>query len=199
MRTLYVRPAEGAVVGSRCAVVTVSPLLRELVLRTVAIGMLDERIPAHVAMAHLILEEIRERPTKSLDLPMPTSEAARSVADRLLERHPPAGLGDLSRGAGLSPRTLERRFLEETGMTLGRWRRQARLLEALRQLALGQAVKTVAEGAGYSSPSAFVASFRAVFGTTPARYFAPLRAEGDAAPFLGEPATVVRSSPPSPG
>ncbi len=54
---------------------------------------------------------------------------------------------------------------------MGRWRRQARLLDALRQLASGQTVKVVAQDAGYSSPSAFVSAFRSVFGVTPARYF----------------------------
>jgi len=33
-------------------------------------------------------------------------------------------------------------------------------------------VKAVAEEAGYQTPSAFVAAFRAAFGTTPGRYFA---------------------------
>ncbi len=68
-------------------------------------------------------------------------------------------------------RTLERRFAQETGITVGRWRRQARLLDALRQLASGQTVKVVAQDAGYGSPSAFVSAFRSVFGVTPARYF----------------------------
>jgi AraC-like DNA-binding protein len=66
-------------------------------------------------------------------------------------------------------------------MTVGRWRRQARLLDALRQLASGQSVKVVAQDAGYSSPSAFVSAFRAVFGVTPARYFDDLQTTNDVA------------------
>ena len=59
----------------------------------------------------------------------------------------------------------------ETGMTLGRWRQQLRLVEALRRLAAGQAVTSVALDVGYESPSAFVSVFRRTFGTTPGRYF----------------------------
>jgi AraC-like DNA-binding protein len=171
MRTLYVRPHEAAALATRCSVMAVSTLLRELILRTVEIGMLDERIPSHCAMARLILDEVRERPTPCLDLPMPASVAARQAAEQILEGVPACPIAELARRVGLGSRTLERRFAQETGMTLGRWRRQARLLDALRQLGSGQTVKVVAEDAGYGSPSAFVSAFRSVFGVTPARYF----------------------------
>jgi AraC-like DNA-binding protein len=171
MRTLYVRPREAAGLPARCSVVSVSPLLRELILRAVEIGMLDERTPAHAAMARLIVDEVRERPTPSLDLPMPASPAARTAADQILEGVPAWPIAELARRVGLSTRTLERRFAQETGMTVGRWRRQARLLDALRRLASGQTVKAVAQEAGYGSPSAFVSAFRSTFGVTPARYF----------------------------
>jgi AraC-like DNA-binding protein len=171
MRTLYVRPQEAAGLPARCSVIAVSPLLRELILRTVAIGMLDERTPSHRALGRLILDEIRERPTPSLDLPMPASVAARSAAEQILEGVPACPIAELARRVGLGTRTLERRFAQETGITVGRWRRQARLLDALRQLASGQSVKVVAQDSGYGSPSAFVSAFRSVFGVTPARYF----------------------------
>ncbi|WP_425542506.1 helix-turn-helix domain-containing protein [Sphingomonas oligophenolica] len=35
----------------------------------------------------------------------------------------------------------------------------------------GASVKKAAAAAGYATPSAFLAAFRAVFGITPARYF----------------------------
>ena len=45
------------------------------------------------------------------------------------------------------------------------------LLRALRSLGAGASVKNAAIEAGYQSPSAFVAAFRSIFGTTPGRYF----------------------------
>jgi AraC-like DNA-binding protein len=41
----------------------------------------------------------------------------------------------------------------------------------LRLLGGGAAVKQAAMDAGYRSPSAFIAAFRAVFQTTPGKYF----------------------------
>ena len=59
-------------------------------------------------------------------------------------------------------------------MSLGRWRRQGALLASLERLGAGASVKQAAAIAGYATPSAFIAAFRAQFGTTPARYFAPV-------------------------
>ena len=50
-------------------------------------------------------------------------------------------------------------------------RRQARFLHALRRLGAGAPVKQAAVEAGYQSPSAFIAAFRAALNTTPGRYF----------------------------
>jgi AraC-like DNA-binding protein len=56
-------------------------------------------------------------------------------------------------------------------MALDQWRRRLRVVEALRLLASGQRVASVATAVGYSTPSAFSAMFREETGTTPARYF----------------------------
>lgn len=176
LRTLYFRPR---LAGQPPAstVVAISPLLRELILRAVEIGMLDRRVPTHVAMTDLVLHELRARPTPSLDLPQPKSARLRLVADHVTadpgERTSHAAL---ARRAGLSVRSLERAFADETGLSLGRWRRQARFLHALRRLGGGAQVKEAAVDAGYRSASAFIAAFRAALHTTPARYFdAPTR------------------------
>jgi AraC-like DNA-binding protein len=177
LRTLYLRPdppntLQGDGQPADCAVITVSPLLRELVLRVIEQGMLDERTPADRAMALLIQGEVARRDTAPFDLPMPVSQAARRAADRMAaDDAPTLGIAALADVVGLGPRTLERRFLAETGMTLAAWGRQARLLQAMRRLAAGAPVKTVAAAAGYSTASAFVTAFKGVFGETPGRYF----------------------------
>ncbi|MBV8581765.1 MAG: helix-turn-helix domain-containing protein [Candidatus Eremiobacteraeota bacterium] len=74
-----------------------------------------------------------------------------------------------SRVAQTSPRTLERLFLAQTGCSVGRWRRRMLLLLAQRAVAAGSTVTDAAYEAGYASPSAFIAAFRAAFGVTPGR------------------------------
>ncbi len=172
LRTLYLRPDLAAGLPAGCAAMTVSPLMREMILRTMDLGVLDERLPIHQALASLIVAEVARHDAAPFDLPFPVSAPTRKAAD-MMQTADGAGLGTaaLARAAGVGPRTLERRFLAETGMTVAGWSRQARLLQGLRALAAGEPVKRVAQTAGYRSASAFVAAFRAAFGRTPGRYF----------------------------
>ena len=171
LRTLYLRADVASTVPHGCAVFTVSPLLRELILRAVDLRMLDERVLTHVRVAGLIVDEMARRDTPPFDLPAPVSEPARRAADLLSVGGANLGTKRLATRIGVSARTLERRFLRETGMSVAGWGRQARLLLSLRLLAAGEPVKSVSVAAGYRTPSAFVAAFRTAFGETPAKYF----------------------------
>ena len=176
LRTLYLRPGSSDLMPSDCAVITVSPLLRELILRATRERMLDSRDPAEAALATLILDEFRQAGTPPFDLPQPESGTLLRAASLMATNAPEAATSaTLARAVGLGTRTLERQFLTETGLTPGRWRRQYALLNALESLAAGTPIKQAAALAGYSTTSAFTAAFRAAFGTTPGRYFLPDR------------------------
>ena len=172
LRTLYLHPEACPDLPAQCTVVTVSPLLRELILRAVRDVMLDRREPADAALAALILDELCLSPAPPFDLPQPESARLRRAAALIADGSAP-GTDALARAAGMSKRALERRFRAETGMSPGRWRRQRALLAAIEGLAGGAPIKAAAAAAGYATPSAFVAAFRKQFGVTPGRYFEP--------------------------
>lgn len=172
MRTLYIAPRLVGTLPPHCSVVTVSPLLRQLILHTIAKGMLRRDVPEHRRLADFLLDQLRVLPAVPLELPMPRDARALRVAHQL--REDPGGtmpLDQLARSAGASRRTLERLFQKETGLALGRWRQQARLLHAMRLLARGEPVTSTALEVGYESTSAFIAAFSEVLGTTPGRYY----------------------------
>jgi len=171
LRTVYLKTAWRADVPADCRALGVSPLLRELIVRATAIGMLDGRDPTESAIAGLIVAELGEPGPPPFRLPEPTSPATVEAA-RLITGDPAGALATpaLARSVGIGVRTLERRFRAETGMTLGRWRQQRMLLRGLERVAGGASVQDAAVTAGYGSPSAFIAAFRKAFGTTPARY-----------------------------
>ena len=171
MRTLYF--VDGLVDTLRkCCVVQVSPLLRELILHAVECGPLDARKQAQAHLIGVILEQMRELPVVPLHLPWPRDRRARSVADSLREDPGDTrSLAALCRGVGAGKRTIERLFHDETGMTFGQWRKQARLLRALPLLASGESVTRVALDVGYDSTSAFISMFKSALGTTPGRYY----------------------------
>lgn len=175
-RTAYFRPAWTQTAPRGCKVIIVSALLRELVLRTITIGRLDQRNPVETALATLLISELRQSGARSLSLQHPSSGAmCRAVT--LMMSGAPAGatVYSLARALGVGARTFERRFFSETGMTPGRWRQQQAMLTGLEQLAISTPIKSVAERAGYTTASAFIAAFRKTFGTTPSRYFSQSR------------------------
>ena len=173
VRTLYIRAGLSASLPRSCCVVSVSPLLRELILRTVDIGMLNRTVPAHKHLIDVILDQFHTLPTIPLSLPMPADVRALRVAE-LLRAHPGDAqpLEQLARNIGASKRTIERLFQTETEMTFGKWRQQLRMLHALRLLAAGENVTTAALEVGYDSTSAFISAFKLAVGTTPGRYYA---------------------------
>src|SRR5690606_12637075 len=107
---------------------------------------------AQQRLAGVMLDEIAITPAALLGLPMPKDARLLKIAHALAaqpEAH--RGLQAWADWAGIAPRTLSRRFVAETGFTFTAWRQRARLLNALEQLAAGQAVTTVALASGYDN------------------------------------------------
>ncbi len=173
MRTLYFRRRMARAMPRDCCVVEVSPLLRELILHVVAIGMLDRDRAQHARLLAVVLDQLRALPSVPVQLPLPRDRRALRVA-QLLNDDPSdlRTLPSLAKQAGASARTVERLFQRETGLGFARWRQQLRLLQSLRLLAAGEPVISVALEVGYDSPSAFISMFRRALGTTPSRYYA---------------------------
>ena len=173
VRMLYVRPRKvGARLPPDCSVVNVTPLMRELILRTVQVGALDARIPEQKRLTGVILDELKVLIAVPLQLPSPRD--SRAVRFATLANRDSGGAPStegLLRQCGTSRRTMERLFRAETGMSLGQWQRRQTLLHALRRLAAGENVSGVAGELGYNSASAFIAMFRRELGQTPKRYF----------------------------
>ena len=188
MRSLYFNPGVAKSLPRECCVVNVPPLLRELILHTIEIGMLNRAIPAHARLIGVLIDQLRVLSTVPLQLPQPADPRAGKVA-ALLRANPGAkrSLGTIAKQAGASPRTIERLFRAETKMTFAKWRERLRLLHALRLLAAGEAVTNVALELGYAGPSAFIAMFHRVFGATPSRYYRSLEANGDGLPKHAAP------------
>ncbi len=173
MRNIYVAPQPAAGVMAECRVISVSPLLRELILAVVALPR-DYRLDSPDGrLMRVLLDQIAAARTTALHLPLPRDRRLRAVTDALIAD--PAdrrGLEDWAKAAGASARTLARLFLAETGLSFRDWRRQLRLHEALARLAMGDSVTAVAYAVGYDSPSAFIAMFRRAMGETPGHYLA---------------------------
>jgi AraC-like DNA-binding protein/quercetin dioxygenase-like cupin family protein len=173
MRSVYfpdsIAKAPGPVFEAKtCRVISVSPLLRELILRVAELAALDSRVAAEARLMSVLMDELETAQIEPLLLPLPSDVRALRAADWIL-KNPADGIiaNALARRCGLSARTLERLFHAETGMRFGLWRQKARLLESVRVLVEGGSVTDAALESGYSSVSAYIAAFKQTFGCTP--------------------------------
>lgn len=174
---LYIAPDACIDLPDTILVAALSPLLKQAVLK--AASWPDKRLlgQPQVNLAHVILDEIAVLEPMPLTLPLPRDPRARRIAHAIAED--PAAKMDLAgwgAWAGIAPRTLTRRFIDETGMSFSAWRQRACLIRALERIAAGSPITHVALDVGYDSLSAFIAMFRRELGVTPARYFSTDRA-----------------------
>ncbi|MFD5133873.1 AraC family transcriptional regulator [Streptomyces olindensis] len=148
------------------AVLAVSPLLRELI-RAYTHDPGDDS-PERRRLRAVLCDRLRLAPQQPLRLPTPADPRLAAVC-ALVHDNPadPRTLAALGAATGVGERTLSRLFRGEFGMTFPQWRTQSRLYHALRMLADGLPVTTVAHRCGWSSASAFIDVFRRSFGSTP--------------------------------
>jgi transcriptional regulator GlxA family with amidase domain len=118
------------------------------------------------ALALLCAEWIK----KETPLSLPTaSEPAMQAALAYTRAHlVESNVGAVCRNAGLSERTLRRRFQRELGMSWNEYRRRARLLAAAALLKrTAMPIGLIAAQVGFESQSAFARAFRDLTGKSP--------------------------------
>ena len=170
VRTLYISRAPTRMARRDCAVIEVSPLLRELIDHICRREVLRADDAAGKRLAAVLIDHLVERRELALCVPALRSALAQRVAAAL--QSDPADtprLRDLAAGLGVSARTVERAFAADAAMTLGEWRQRSRICRSIALLAEGRAVQDVALEVGYETSSAFVIAFKKIVGRTPGK------------------------------
>lgn len=170
--SVYVAEPACADLPQRPRTIRLSGLLREAVLRAASWPVQSSSLEgARAHVAEVILDEIRTLPVEPFGLPLPRDPRLLRIA-RALIADPADGreLEAWASWAAVSPRTLSRRFVVETGFHFTGWRQRARMLRSLEMLAAAQSVTAIALDLGYATASAFIGVFRRTFGETPAAY-----------------------------
>ena len=176
IRCLYAEVGLG-VFGRDLRVIGLGSLVRELLAHAIDVAPTDLTAPADEALITLLSAQLADEPDAPLHLPLPIDPAAHGVAAVIMS-DPASRLEAALHAAGAGRRTIERRFRDETGLSLGQWRRRARVLAGVAMLADGESVTQVAVATGYSTPSAFVAAFRAELDAPPLAFMRRTSGEG---------------------
>lgn len=168
---LFVEPDAVPALSETCCAVSVTPLLRELLIRSAGLPALYPVGGTQSRLVALLLDELATAPMENLHLPMPADVRLRKIAQMMTAKPSDrATMRTWARRIGVSERTLSRILLRQTGMSFGRWPQQLHILLALRWLSQGASVVSVATDLGYGNASSFVTMFRKAMGTSPARY-----------------------------
>lgn len=175
---LFLEPDIATGAPAECCTVSISPLLRELVIAVSRLPALYDCDGAPGRLVQTMLDELATAPIEHLHLPLPGDPRLRRIADALAAD--PSNRMTIPKWAKLiamSERTLVRMIIRETGMNFSRWRQQFQIMFALERLAKGHLVQSVALDLGYESPSAFITMFKKAMGKPPGKYMATPQAQ----------------------
>lgn len=164
---VYIEPG-AAGLPDRCCTLSISPLLRELIVELAERG---DTNGSDELLAKVLLAELPHMPVQQLHLPISSERRLRIIVDALVAN--PADrttIGAWANRVALSESSLGRLVTRETGLTFGRWRQQLHLIVALRELSDGATVQQVSADLGYESVAAFITMFKKALGKPPAKY-----------------------------
>jgi AraC-like DNA-binding protein len=169
---VYIEP-DIIALPDRCCTLSISPLLRELIVE------LSDQLPDDEArgkqLAKLLVRELPRMPVQQLHLPLSSEPRLTRIAAALAKD--PADrstLAQWARRVALSESSLARLVVKETGLSFGRWRQQMHLIVALRELTAGASVQQVSADLGYESVAAFITMFKKALGKPPAKYLSDI-------------------------
>lgn len=179
LRTIYIDDALVAhldrLTKVACLVFPATPVLREMILYGMRWGPGRDARDAEATRFFVACAEVCARAAEAiLPLWLPTarsSDVARAMDFTLANLADKLSQSDVARAAGMSERSLTRRFQDETQTTWRAFLQTARLLRAMELLATnGARVGDVAAKVGFDSVSAFTRAFERLAGESPKAY-----------------------------
>ena len=168
MRSFYLDPALFPWDGTRCRVLRVTLLVRELIKAASALPADYPPAGPEARLVQVLADQLASLPEAAFALAMPQDRRLLAIRQALQEA--PDDSRTLAQWAvqlGSSERNLARLFRRETGLSFRLWRQRLRLMLSLAGLEAGHPVTRVSLDCGYDSPSSYIAAFRQLFGRTP--------------------------------
>lgn len=170
-RTIYLRRDLIRRPRQSCAVLAPTPLVAAIADHLNVNGALVDDDMAAKRLCQVFVDHIvplEELPLFVPELRTPLAQRVGAALDADPTDTP--RIRDLAEEMGVNGRTIERAFVADASMTIGEWRQRVRICRAIRLLAGGMAVKEVALETGYSTPTAFITTFKRYVGRTPGKH-----------------------------
>lgn len=147
-------------------------LISALIARIVTFSDIRKFTEAQKRIIQVLIDEIKQcQSINSLLLPFPTDPRLINITQAIW--HDPTNTrtqAEWANWAGISVRSLSRHFMYETGMTFSRWKQLAKLMISLEKLTKSWTINEIAYSLGFSDASAYIASFKSIYGISPKQY-----------------------------
>lgn len=175
LHTLYIHPQHLCPsLPQQEAVIGVSPLLRELLLRATELPIEYDESGVEGKVMDLIMAELQWQDVMPLSLPVVQDARLQRLQQEICaEFGDQRSMQEWAAALHMSPKTLYRLVMKETGTRFNDWRQSLLIYQALPRLLRGEKITTVALDLGYSSAAGFTRMFKRVMGVTPSDYVNP--------------------------
>jgi AraC-like DNA-binding protein len=167
-------PSLVPVAGDRVRIITVSALLREMMLYSVRwpISRAESGVEADSffqTLGYVVAEALDDE--MPLNLPVPTDPVVTAATDYTRAHLDHVTVSDVTRAVGVSERTLRRIFSTHLGMSWRSYLLRARVLRSMAMLAQpDRSILEVSIAVGFDDVGAFARSFARHCGETPSAY-----------------------------
>lgn len=171
--SVFLPPASITSSEPRIRILRASPLMREMITEAMRWPIDQREDPAGRTYFKAFAMLCREWIESEAPFHLPTTEdpRLRKAMDYTQSHLAASKCSDVCRAAGLSERSLRRRFVELAGMSWGEYRHRSRLLKAATLLESRRRLVTdIAATVGFQSVSAFSRAFRELMGESPRAY-----------------------------
>lgn len=166
-RSVYLAQEYADKIGNEVAILSISPLLRELLERIATAPFDSDWQQGRLAnLLPVFIDELQSATTEPTLLALPQDRRFKGLD---IEQLPP-NLNQLAQTVGASEKTITRIFFKETGMNYQAWRQQWRYIKAIELLAQNKPYHFITQELGLTSDSALISFFRKMSGMTPREY-----------------------------
>ena len=167
--SLYILPEYSPRQSIGCEVLSISPLLRQLLLKAPS---LNEPFSQHDDLVfELILKELSDSSSVDLHLSLPENEVLLKACQAFLkEPNIHTSPKEIAETLCISERHFSRIFKNEMGMSFSKWRQHACIFLSLEKLIQKKPIHRIAYDLGFQNPAAFTTLFQRTLGMSPSKF-----------------------------
>jgi len=170
-RSLYIDPAWSQLLGDKVRTLTVTPLLKSLILEVAKWPEDYQQTEQSDRFVKVLLDQLAIAPSNELYMPTVNDKRLLPIVEKLNDD--PSDKSTIEQWAmkvGASSRTLNRLFNKNYGMGFSRWKQKLRILKSLEMLNSDTPLVEIAFALGYESTSSFLTAFKKQLGCSPKKY-----------------------------